>query len=146
VNYKNSTRITHWSEAIQSKWQSEGNIQGNDKEGIGHFRIFENAMHYLVKTVVVHMRNIELGEMEMMALFGMFLWSDCELIKIEGGNGINLALLAEEISPESLQLAMRVRNEIIIDLHLYYRSQGLSEAEITLKTLFKNIQFKLLFF
>jgi hypothetical protein len=34
-------------------------------------------MHYLVKTVVAHMRNIELTEMELMALFGMFIWNDC---------------------------------------------------------------------
>jgi hypothetical protein len=42
--------------------------------------------------------------------------------------------LAEEISPETLQLAHRIRNEIIVDLHVFYRSQGFSEAEITLKT------------
>lgn len=46
---------------------------------------------------------------------------------------------AEEISNESLQLALRVRNEIIVDLHLFYRSQGLSEAEITLKTCAQKI-------
>ena len=34
-------------------------------------------MQYLVKTVVAHMRNIEIGEMELMALFGMFIWNDC---------------------------------------------------------------------
>ena len=35
-------------------------------------------MYYLVKTVVAHMRSIELTEMELIALFGMFIWSDCE--------------------------------------------------------------------
>uniref|UniRef100_A0A914GTI8 Nuclear receptor domain-containing protein n=1 Tax=Globodera rostochiensis TaxID=31243 RepID=A0A914GTI8_GLORO len=64
-------------------------------------KIFENAMHYLVKTVVAHMRHIELSEMELIALFGIFIWSD-----------------SEEISHESLQTAL----------------QGLSEAEVTLKT------------
>uniref|UniRef100_A0A183C093 Nuclear receptor domain-containing protein n=1 Tax=Globodera pallida TaxID=36090 RepID=A0A183C093_GLOPA len=80
-------------------------------------KIFENAMHYLVKTVVAHMRHIELSEMELIALFGIFIWSD-----------------SEEISNESLQTALQVRNDIIVDLHMHYRSQGLSEAEVTLKT------------
>ncbi|KAL3115604.1 hypothetical protein niasHT_014281 [Heterodera trifolii] len=80
-------------------------------------KIFENAMHYLVKTVVAHMRHIGLTETELIALFGIFIWSD-----------------SEEISRESLQMALQVRNDIIVDLHMHYRSQGLSEAEVTLKT------------
>ncbi|KAL3123931.1 hypothetical protein niasHT_001761 [Heterodera trifolii] len=80
-------------------------------------KIFENAMYYLVKTVVAHMRHIGLTETELIALFGIFIWSD-----------------SEEISRESLQMALQVRNDIIVDLHMHYRSQGLSEAEVTLKT------------
>ena len=70
-------------------------------------------------------------EMELMAMSGMFLWTDCE-------NFIFLRIIckfaASEVSAETLQLCLLVRNEIIVDLHKYYRSLGLGEEEITLKT------------
>jgi hypothetical protein len=39
-----------------------------------------------------------------------------------------------EVSPTTADVVYQIRSEIIIDLHLLYRSQGYSEAGITLKT------------
>ena len=43
-------------------------------------------------------------------------------------------LAAAELSAETQQLSHLVRNEIILDLHKYYRGLGINEEEITLKT------------
>uniref|UniRef100_A0A915NAS2 NR LBD domain-containing protein n=1 Tax=Meloidogyne javanica TaxID=6303 RepID=A0A915NAS2_MELJA len=40
-------------------------------------RVFHNAIQYLIANVVPHMRNIAMQEEEMVALMGMFLWTDC---------------------------------------------------------------------
>ncbi|KAI6226622.1 Nuclear hormone receptor family member nhr-28 [Aphelenchoides besseyi] len=80
-------------------------------------RIFENAMHYIVNVVVHHMRQIEVSEMEIIALSGMFLWRE--------GN--------PELSPETVHIVQQSRQQVILDLHAYYRSCGLFDADITLK-------------
>ncbi|KAI6234713.1 Nuclear hormone receptor family member nhr-28 [Aphelenchoides fujianensis] len=67
-------------------------------------RIFENAMHYIVNVVVHHMRQIEVTEMEIIALSGMFLCGE-----------------------------KQSRQQVILDLHAYYRSCGYFDADITLK-------------
>ncbi|KAI6222393.1 Nuclear hormone receptor family member nhr-28 [Aphelenchoides fujianensis] len=80
-------------------------------------RIFENAMHYIVNVVVHHMRQIEVTEMEIIALSGMFLWRE--------GN--------HELSPETVHVVQQSRQQVILDLHAYYRSCGYFDADITLK-------------
>uniref|UniRef100_A0A1I8BH28 Nuclear receptor domain-containing protein n=1 Tax=Meloidogyne hapla TaxID=6305 RepID=A0A1I8BH28_MELHA len=77
-------------------------------------RVFHNAIQYLIVNVVPHMRNIEMKEEEMVTLMGMFLWND-----------------SIEISEQSLNISMKVRNEIIVDLHKYYRGIGLNEEGIS---------------
>ncbi|CAK5083505.1 unnamed protein product [Meloidogyne enterolobii] len=77
-------------------------------------RVFHNAIQYLIANVVPHMRNIAMQEEEMVALMGMFLWTD-----------------SIDISEQSLSKAMQVRNEIIVDLHKYYREIGLNEEGIS---------------
>uniref|UniRef100_A0A914GPB8 Uncharacterized protein n=1 Tax=Globodera rostochiensis TaxID=31243 RepID=A0A914GPB8_GLORO len=99
---------------LQKFYENNSLVRGDPSQVA---KVFENAMSYLVKTVVAHMRLIKLTEMELVALFGMFIWSD-----------------SESISQESLQTALQVRNDIIVDLHMHYRSLGLAEAEVTLKT------------
>ncbi|KAL7075508.1 hypothetical protein ACQ4LE_004998 [Meloidogyne hapla] len=79
-------------------------------------RVFHNAIQYLIVNVVPHMRNIEMKEEEMVTLMGMFLWND-----------------SIEISEQSLNISMKVRNEIIVDLHKYYRGIGLNEEGISVK-------------
>ncbi|KAI1709367.1 ligand-binding domain of nuclear hormone receptor domain-containing protein [Ditylenchus destructor] len=75
-------------------------------------------MHYVVNVVVTHMRNINITEMELMALFGMFIWKDT----------------VNTISHETMGVVLRTRDNILVDLHNYYRSLGLIEAEVTVKT------------
>uniref|UniRef100_A0A914GPZ7 NR LBD domain-containing protein n=1 Tax=Globodera rostochiensis TaxID=31243 RepID=A0A914GPZ7_GLORO len=99
---------------LQKFYENNSLVRGDPSQVA---KVFENAMSYLVKTVVAHMRLIKLTEMELVALFGMFIWSD-----------------SEAISEESLQTALQVRNDIIVDLHMHYRTLGLAEAEVTLKT------------
>ncbi|KAI3411144.1 Ligand-binding domain of nuclear hormone receptor [Globodera pallida] len=99
---------------LQKFYENNSLVRGDPSQVA---KVFENAMSYLVKTVVAHMRLIKLTETELVALFGMFIWSD-----------------SEAISQESLQTALQVRNDIIVDLHMHYRSLGLAEAEVTLKT------------
>uniref|UniRef100_A0A914LRD3 Nuclear receptor n=2 Tax=Meloidogyne incognita TaxID=6306 RepID=A0A914LRD3_MELIC len=79
-------------------------------------RVFHNAIQYLIANVVPHMRNIAMQEEEMVALMGMFLWTD-----------------SIDISEQSLSKAMQVRNEIIVDLHKYYREIGLNEEGISVR-------------
>uniref|UniRef100_A0A914N1L4 NR LBD domain-containing protein n=1 Tax=Meloidogyne incognita TaxID=6306 RepID=A0A914N1L4_MELIC len=79
-------------------------------------RVFHNAIQYLIANVVPHMRNIAMQEEEMVALMGMFLWTD-----------------SIDISDQSLSKAMQVRNEIIVDLHKYYREIGLNEEGISVR-------------
>uniref|UniRef100_A0A915MZS0 NR LBD domain-containing protein n=1 Tax=Meloidogyne javanica TaxID=6303 RepID=A0A915MZS0_MELJA len=79
-----------------------------------YLRVFHNAIQYLIANVVPHMRNIAMQEEEMVALMGMFLWTD-----------------SIDISEQSLSKAMQVRNEIIVDLHKYYREIGLNEEGIS---------------
>ncbi|KAI1730922.1 zinc finger, c4 type (two domains) domain-containing protein [Ditylenchus destructor] len=81
-------------------------------------KIFESAMHYVVNVVVTHMRNINITEMELMALFGMFIWKDT----------------VSTISHETMGVVLRTRDNILVDLHNYYRGLGLIEAEVTVKT------------
>jgi hypothetical protein len=80
-------------------------------------KIFESAMDYVVNVVVAHMRHINITEMELMALFGMFIWKD----------SVNL-------SSETMAVVLKTRDNILVDLHTYYRSLGLMEAEVTVKT------------
>lgn len=74
-------------------------------------------MNYIVNVVVQHMRLIDVTEMEIIALSGMFLWRE--------GN--------HELSPETIRIVQQSRQQVILDLHSYYRSIGLFDADITLK-------------
>lgn len=40
------------------------------------FRIFENAIDYLINVIVAHMRQICITDTEVVALFGLFIWKD----------------------------------------------------------------------
>jgi hypothetical protein len=89
-------------------------------------------MHYIVNVVVQHMRLIDLAEMEMIALSGMFLWREgksylsfSSTILFFSGN--------HELSPETIRIVQQSRQQVILDLHSYYRSIGLFDADITLK-------------
>jgi hypothetical protein len=52
------------------------------------YRIFHNAIQYLITNVVGHIRNINMQEMELMAICGIFLWSDCKTKKYHEENAI----------------------------------------------------------
>ena len=78
--------------------------------------IFEDAMHYMVNIVVSHMRNLDITEAELMTLCGLFIWKD-----------------TAAVSPETMSLTLETRDNILIDLHTFYRSQGFIEAQITLR-------------
>jgi len=80
-------------------------------------KIFEDAMRYMLKIVVPHMRQLNVAEVELMALCGMFLWTD----------------MAEDISHSGSQIVAQVRAEIIVDLHAFYVGQGYAGAAITLR-------------
>lgn len=62
----------------------------------------------------------------------------------------NMKKLAAEVSHETMNRVLQTRNEILIDLHLYYRSKGFSDTAVTLKTanlfmLIPKIEVNLLF-
>ena len=38
-----------------------------------------------------------------------------------------------DISPESREIAVEMKDDILKDLHIYYRSQGLNDLELTTK-------------
>uniref|UniRef100_A0A183C5A6 Nuclear receptor domain-containing protein n=1 Tax=Globodera pallida TaxID=36090 RepID=A0A183C5A6_GLOPA len=59
---------------LQKFYENNSLVRGDPSQVA---KVFENAMSYLVKTVVAHMRLIKLTETELVALFGMFIWSDC---------------------------------------------------------------------
>uniref|UniRef100_A0A914DKT6 NR LBD domain-containing protein n=1 Tax=Acrobeloides nanus TaxID=290746 RepID=A0A914DKT6_9BILA len=81
-------------------------------------KVFEGTMSYIRNVVVEHMRRIDISEVELCALSGMFLWRDT----------------VQHISSEGANILYRTRDEILRDLHIYYRNNGLIESEVTTKT------------
>ncbi|KAI1710657.1 ligand-binding domain of nuclear hormone receptor domain-containing protein [Ditylenchus destructor] len=82
-------------------------------------RTFKPAMDYLLNVVVAEIRKLEITEMELMVLLGMFLWKDSD----------------EGITPEGIAIVREAKNSILADLHNYYHiSLGLLASEITVKT------------
>lgn len=63
------------------------------------------------------MTRIQMDEYELCALFGIFLWRD----SVSG------------LSLEAVNLLFQTREEILKDLHLHYRSVGITEFDITVK-------------
>ncbi|KAE9555163.1 hypothetical protein FO519_001658 [Halicephalobus sp. NKZ332] len=80
-------------------------------------QIFGNAMTYVVNTLVPHMVGMNLDEYEMVAIFGMFLWRDT----IAG------------INPGILKIANTTTDDIIRDLHIYYKGRGLADMDVSVK-------------
>uniref|UniRef100_A0A914EKR9 Uncharacterized protein n=1 Tax=Acrobeloides nanus TaxID=290746 RepID=A0A914EKR9_9BILA len=81
-------------------------------------KVFEGTMSYIRNVVVEHMRRIDISEVELCALSGMFLWRDT----------------VQHISSDGANILYRTRDEILRDLHIYYRNNGLIESEVTTKT------------
>lgn len=83
----------------------------------------------MVNTVVTQMRNLDINEIELMALCGLFIWKDSKIQL----NFWSLKYLAAVVLPETMTLILDTRDHILIDLHTFYRSKGLIEAQITLR-------------
>jgi hypothetical protein len=99
---------------LQKFYENNSLIRGDPAQVA---RIFEAAMSYIVNVIVAHMRAVNLTEVELMALAGMFLWKDT----------------ITNVSPETMATVLRTRDNILIDLHTFYRNGGLMESEITVK-------------
>ncbi|CAI4226987.1 unnamed protein product [Auanema sp. JU1783] len=81
-------------------------------------KIFRPAMQYMVIVIIGHMKRIHITEIEYVALLGLFLWNDATL----------------SLSMETVGMIHDTQTMILNDLHNYYRSQLLTESEITRKT------------
>ncbi|KAH7698318.1 Protein NHR-33 [Aphelenchoides avenae] len=77
----------------------------------------ETATTYIVSVVVAHMRSIDLSEVELMALVGMFLWKD-----------------KADVSEDTMATMRRTRDNILVDLHNHYSTSGYAEHDLTIKT------------
>ncbi|KAH7709585.1 Protein NHR-33 [Aphelenchoides avenae] len=99
---------------LQKFYENNSLIRGDPAQVA---RIFESAMSYIVSVVVAHMRSVDLTEVELMALAGMFLWKD-----------------KADVSEDTAATIRRTRDNILVDLHNYYRTSGYAEHEVTIKT------------
>jgi hypothetical protein len=63
------------------------------------------------------MTRIQIDEYELCTLFGIFLWRDS----------------VSELSPEARNILFQTREDLFKDLHLHYRSIGLTDFDITVK-------------
>ena len=97
------------------KFYENSGVVNSDPVQLAQF--FGNTMTFVVKTIVPYMVRIDLDEYEIVAIFGMFLWRDS--IADVSSNAINVANTATE--------------DIIRDLHIYYKKQGIADIDISLK-------------
>ncbi|KAI1695977.1 ligand-binding domain of nuclear hormone receptor domain-containing protein [Ditylenchus destructor] len=82
-------------------------------------RTFKPAMDYLLNVVVAEMRKLEITEVELMVLLGMFLWKDSD----------------DGVTSQGNEIVREAKNNILADFHNYYHtSLGLFASEITVKT------------
>ncbi|VDM29847.1 unnamed protein product, partial [Toxocara canis] len=80
-------------------------------------RIFRPVMTFIVNAIVGHMRRIEMSEYEYVAMLGMFLWNDA----------------LSNIAKETIEVVWSTRSAIFEDLHIHYRSRGLSDIQASVK-------------
>ncbi|GMS93093.1 hypothetical protein PENTCL1PPCAC_15268, partial [Pristionchus entomophagus] len=79
--------------------------------------MFRPEMRYILNVIIGHMRKIQLSDTEYIGILGLFLWSET----VSG------------ISPETLGMIHETQAVIFSDLHIYYKSLGLEESQITTK-------------
>ncbi|CAD5228036.1 unnamed protein product [Bursaphelenchus okinawaensis] len=95
-------------------YENSSSIRGDPSQLAG---IFENAMSYVVNVIINKMRNLNMTETELIALSGIMLWKDT----------------VKDLSPQAIAIVHSSREQIMRDLHLYYRSNGVYDCDITIK-------------
>ncbi|TKR81995.1 hypothetical protein L596_015781 [Steinernema carpocapsae] len=79
--------------------------------------MFKDAMVFVKEAIVEHMRRIKISRTEMCFIFGIFLWRDS----------------VRTISPDAMNVVHSTREVLLKDLHIHYRTIGLTDYQITQK-------------
>uniref|UniRef100_A0AC35GVF1 Uncharacterized protein n=1 Tax=Panagrolaimus sp. PS1159 TaxID=55785 RepID=A0AC35GVF1_9BILA len=80
-------------------------------------RIFVKCFTYIAKVVVPAMVKVGVDDYSMSAIYGLALFQDYN----------------PDISFEAREIAYEIKEDILRDLHVYYKNQGLNDVELTTK-------------